>query len=124
MESALRASVGMKDHTPNVSTPDGEGHVHRGLGQFSGGIGVAESEPEDPPGEQVLDRSQVDGTLEGGDLFEITAPFLVRSLGGEIAADQIRRNGSALVRAGQPSPAPFLPCYQPLGAHRPGYGLF
>ena len=79
----------MKDHTPNVSTPDGEGHVHRGLGQFSGGIGVAESEPEHPPREQVLDRSQVDGTLEGGDLFEITAPFLVRSLGGEIAADQI-----------------------------------
>ena len=90
----------MKDHTPNVSTPDGDGHVHRGLGQFGGGIGVAESEPEDPPGEQVLDRSQVDGTLLGVDLFEIAAPLLIRPRSCEIAADQIRRNRSALVRGG------------------------
>ena len=111
----LRASVGVENHSLDGSASGGDGHVHRGFGQLGGGIGVTESEPEHPPGVQVLDRSQVDGTLLGVDLFEIAAPFLVRSLGGEIAADQIRRHRSGFVGAGQPSPAPFLPCQRALG---------
>ena len=111
----LRASVGVENHSLDGSASGGDGHVHRGFGQFGGGIGVAESEPEDPPGVQVLDRSQVDGTLEGVDLFEIAAPLLIRPRSCELAADQISRHGSALVGAGQPSPAPFLPCQRGLG---------
>ena len=111
----LRASVGVENHSLDGSASGGDGHVHRGFGQLGGGIGVAKSKPQHPPGEQVLDRPQVHGTLLGVDLFEIAAPLLIRPRSCEITADQIRRHRSGFVGAGQPSPAPFLPWLPGLG---------
>ncbi len=50
--------------------------------------------------------------------FEVLADAL------DVARGRWGQFDFVLAVAGQPSPAPFLPCYQPLGAHRPGHGLF
>ena len=76
--SVLGTAVGVKDHSSHVSAAGGYCHVDGGLGQCGGGVCVAESEAQNAAGVQVLDGCQVDGSLLGGDVFEVPAPLCGR----------------------------------------------
>ena len=94
------ALVGVEDDPGDAAAADGGGHPQRGHREL-GVVPVAHREAEQPAGEQVLHRGQIQLALAGRDLGQIPAPLEIGFGRGEVPADQVRCPSRGLVRAGQ-----------------------
>src|SRR6476659_571644 len=70
---------------------------------------------------QIQHGRQIELALVSGDLGEVTAPFPVRRLGGEVAPHQVGKRRRRLVLAGQPAGPLGFAALQALPAHRVGH---
>ena len=80
----LGAAVGVEDHAGDVAAADRCRHGDGVGGEGGGTMVVAESEPDEAPTVEVHHRGEVHGAFVGGDLFEVSAPFLVGRRRGEV----------------------------------------
>ena len=91
----LRSSTGVYEHD-TVGFVSSQSDPQRGHGQIRGDP-VADSEPRDPVGEQVLDGVAVDLAFSGWMLGQVPDPLTVWTSGREVPAQQVtvhRRPGS------------------------------
>ena len=80
----------MEDDAADVAASDRYRHLQCGGGQL-GVVVLAQGEPRDPSGGQILGRGQVQLALLGGDLGQVPAPlWLIRAA----VKSRWRRSGS------------------------------
>ena len=91
--NCLGPAVGMHDHPGG---PASVGHCH--LERVDGDPGLhprVDRVADDPVGEHVLDRAQVDLALAGAVLGDVGQPQRVGALGAELPVDQVVVDGRA-----------------------------
>ena len=78
--------------------PQGDGHLQRSGRQVALHT-IADGPANDAPGMQIKDDGEVKPALLGPDIADVTGPFLVRVLCGEVPIQQVRRDVEAVVAA-------------------------
>ena len=90
----LRSSIGVDDHDA-VRFTSRQCRSQRRDGEFRGHA-ITHRVPDDPVGEQVLDRAAVDLAFSGRMFGQVRDPLTVRTSGSEVPAQQVigdRRSG-------------------------------
>ena len=95
VESALTAVVRMQ-HCPGGRLAPPAGHV-QGVEDQLGAQVIGYRPAHDPAGPYVQDDGAVQPALDGAVLGDVGDPQLVRAVGAELAADQVRVRGGGRV---------------------------
>lgn len=92
--------VRVEDHAPGVAAAGGRSHVQGGDGQLRV-VAPAHRIVEQAAREQIDHGGQIQLAIAGNDLGPIPGSHLVRGVGGEVAAHEVRERG-LLARPGSP----------------------
>jgi len=91
LTGVLAPSIRMMQNRRRLASPP-DGH-HEGLGDEWRGHRGLHGPADDPPGEEIHDRRDVEPAFGGPEIGEVRDPFAVRRGGGERPVEHIRRHG-------------------------------
>ena len=90
VRTVLAATVAVKDAATRRG-PERDGQFQRADRQIPFQA-ITDGSTDDAPGVQAQDHHQIEPTLAGPDIADVTRPFLIGLIGSEIALQQVRRD--------------------------------
>jgi hypothetical protein len=109
VRTVLTTTVAVKDAAQRRG-PERDGHFQRADRQIAF-HGIADSPADHAPGVQGQDDRQIEPALAGPDMADVASPFLIRSVGSEVAVQRVWDNVEGMIavrHACAPGSSPVL----------------